>query len=176
MTTLSNQLDKEAAAAILSAGERAASLTRQMLAYAGHQDLGRRQPVDLSELLRELRRLLDATLSKKAALSLALEAKSVVSGDRATITQVMMNLLTNASDALEGKPGKIEVRTRHVRELDARWNDALGAKVGPGHWILVEVEDDGVGMDGPPGSAYSSRFSRPRSTGTASAWRPASAS
>jgi PAS domain S-box-containing protein len=147
LTTLSNQLDREAAAAILSAGERAASLTRQMLAYAGHQDLGRRAPVDLADLLRELRRLLDATLSKKAALSLALEPKSVVSGDRATLTQVMMNLLTNASDALEGRPGKIEIRTRHVREPDARWNDALGAKVGPGHWILVEVEDDGVGMD-----------------------------
>jgi PAS domain S-box-containing protein len=147
LTTLSNQLDKEAAAAILSAGERAASLTRQMLAYAGHQDLGRREPVDLADLLRDLRRLLDATLSKKAALSLALEAKSVVSGDRATITQVMMNLLTNASDALEGKPGKIEVRTRHVRELDSRWSDALGAKVKPGRFILVEVEDDGVGMD-----------------------------
>jgi two-component system, cell cycle sensor histidine kinase and response regulator CckA len=147
LTTLSNQLDKEAAAAILSAGERAASLTRQMLAYAGHQDLRRREPVDLADLLRELRRLLDATLSKKAALSLSLEPKSVVSGDRATITQVMMNLLTNASDALQGAPGKIEVRTRHVRELDARWNDALGAKVGPGRWLLVEVEDNGVGMD-----------------------------
>jgi CheY-like chemotaxis protein len=59
----------------------------------------------------------------------------------------MMNLLTNASDALAGKPGKIAVRTRHVRELDARWDDALGASVGPGDWVLVEIEDNGVGMD-----------------------------
>lgn len=147
LTTLTNQLDRDAASSIMSAGERAASLTRQMLAYAGHQDLGRREPVDLAELLRELRRLLDATLSKKAALSLSLSPKSVVSGDRATITQVLMNLLTNASDALMGEPGKIEVRTSHVRELDARWNDALGAKVGPGRWLLVEVEDSGIGMD-----------------------------
>jgi two-component system, cell cycle sensor histidine kinase and response regulator CckA len=147
LQTLTNQLDREAAAAILSAGERAASLTRQMLAYAGHQDLGRREPVNLSDLLHDLRRLLDATLSKKAQLSLALDPKSVISGDRATITQVMMNLLTNASDALEDEPGKIEVRTSHVREPDARWNDALGAKIEPGRWLLVEVEDSGVGMD-----------------------------
>ena len=44
--------------------------------------------------------MLDATLSKKATLSLELEPGSIALGDRATITQVMMDLLTNASDAL----------------------------------------------------------------------------
>jgi CheY-like chemotaxis protein len=58
----------------------------------------------------------------------------------------MMNLLTNASDALDGQPGQIHVRARRVTELDARWNDALGARVGPGRWLLVEIEDSGVGM------------------------------
>jgi len=147
LATLTNPLDRQAAESIMAAGERAATLTRQMLAYAGRQDLGRREPVDLSELFRELRTLLDASLSKKAQVSLAIETGSTVLGDRATLTQVMMNLLTNASDALADKPGKIDVRARHVRELDARWDDALGASVGPGNWILVEVEDTGVGMD-----------------------------
>ncbi len=147
LTTLTDPFDRQAAEAIMSAGERAATLTRQMLAYAGRQDLSRREPVDLGELFRELRTLLDATLSKKASVSLALEASSIVLGDRAPLTQVMMNLLTNASDALAGQPGRIEVRTRHVRELDARWDDALGASVGPGDWVLTEIEDNGVGMD-----------------------------
>ena len=147
LTTLTDPFDRQAAEAIMAAGERAATLTRQMLAYTGRQDLGRREPVDLGELFRELRTLLDATLSKKAALGLALEAGSIVLGDRAPLTQVMMNLLTNASDALSGKPGRIDVRTRHVRELDARWDDALGASVGPGDWVLIEIEDSGVGMD-----------------------------
>ena len=147
LATLNNPLDRQAAEAIMAAGERAATLTRQMLAYAGRQDLGRREPVDLDELFRELRTLLDASLSKKAQISLDIEKGSVVLGDRATLTQVMMNLLTNASDALADKPGKIEVRSRHVHELDARWDDALGASVGPGDWILIEVEDNGVGMD-----------------------------
>ncbi|HEX2869746.1 MAG TPA: ATP-binding protein [Polyangiaceae bacterium] len=149
LDTLTDPLDLQAAQAVVSAGERAATLTRQMLAYAGRQDLSRREPVDLGELFRELRTLLDATLSKKASLNLAIEAGSVVLGDRGTLTQVMMNLLTNASDALEGKPGKIYVRTRHVQQLDARWDYALGEPVsaGPGDWVLVEIEDDGVGMD-----------------------------
>jgi nitrogen-specific signal transduction histidine kinase/CheY-like chemotaxis protein len=147
LATLSDPLDRQAAESIMAAGERAATLTRQMLAYAGRQDLGRREPVDLEALLRELRTLLDASLSKKAQVTLSIEPESIVLGDRATLTQVLMNLLTNASDALADKPGKIEVRTRHVRELDARWDDALGANVGRGNWLLVEVEDDGVGMD-----------------------------
>jgi two-component system cell cycle sensor histidine kinase/response regulator CckA len=147
LTTLSNPLDREAAKAILSAGERAASLTRQMLAYAGHQDLARREPVDLGGLLRELRTLLDATLSKKAVLSLELEPNSVVLGDRATLTQVLMNLLTNASDALSDKPGRIVVRSRHVTEPEARFADALGARVGPGNWLVIEISDTGAGME-----------------------------
>jgi CheY-like chemotaxis protein len=118
-----------------------------MLAYAGRQDLSRKEPFDLSDLFRELRTLLDATLSKKATLNLTLAPESIVLGDRATLTQVMMNLLTNASDALADKPGRIDVRTRHVHELDARWDDALGASVGPGNWLLVEIEDNGIGMD-----------------------------
>jgi signal transduction histidine kinase len=139
--------DLEAARAIAAAAQRAAGLTRQMLAYAGQRDLGRRDPVDVDELVRELRTLLDATLSKKADLELSIEAGSVVLGDRATIGQVLMNLLTNASDALGDRPGRISVRARPVREVDARWDAAQGATVGPGRWVLVEVRDTGAGMD-----------------------------
>ena len=145
--TLTDPDDREAADGIMMAAERAATLTRQMLAYAGRQDLTRRDPVDLEQMFRELRTLLDATLSKKAQLSFALEPGSVVLGDRATLTQVMMNLLANASDALSGKPGEIAVRTRHVQQLAACWDEALGAPVGSGDWLLIEVEDNGVGMD-----------------------------
>ncbi|HVY29983.1 MAG TPA: response regulator [Polyangiaceae bacterium] len=147
LTTLTEKLDREAAEAILAAGERAASLTRQMLAYAGRQDLNRREPVDLHDVFRELRTLLDATLSKKASLQLEIEAGSVVLGDRAPLTQVMMNLLTNASDALMGNPGRIQVRARRVAALPALWDDALGQRGAKGPFLVVDIEDDGVGMD-----------------------------
>jgi PAS domain S-box-containing protein len=139
--------DLSAAEAIRAAGNRAAHLTAQMLDYAGQRDLGRREPVDLLQLWQELRALVAASLSKKAHLKLALQPASVVLGDRATITQVLMNLLSNASDALEDKAGTIEVRARRLQDPGPRWENALGAKVRPGAWLLLEIEDDGVGMD-----------------------------
>ena len=147
LATLEKPLNRQAAEAIMMAGERAATLTRQMLAYAGRQDLSRRDPVDLGDLFKELRTLLAATLSKKAALRFVIAPNSVVVGDRAPLTQLMMNLLTNASDALLDRPGKIDVRTSLVHQLDERWDDALGASVGPAAWVLIEVQDNGVGMD-----------------------------
>jgi PAS domain S-box-containing protein len=141
--------DAAAARAIVAAAQRAAALTRQMLAYAGQRDLGKREPIELGGLLNELGTLLDATLSKKAQLRFAVQPGSVVLGDRATIAQVFMNLLTNASDALGDGAGRIDVRARHVQQVDARWDAAQGKTVGPGRWILIEVADTGVGMDEP---------------------------
>jgi len=139
--------ERELAEAIVTAAQRAAALTRQMLAYAGQRDLGRREPVDIGELVGELRTLLGATLSKKAQLELAVDARSVVLGDRATLTQVLMNLLTNASDALGDRAGIIRVVARRISEPDGRWESALGATVRPGDWVLIEVRDTGCGMD-----------------------------
>jgi two-component system cell cycle sensor histidine kinase/response regulator CckA len=138
---------QEMADEIFKAAQRAAALTRQMLAYAGQRDFGKREPVEIGALVRELRALLGATLSKKARVELTIEPGSVVHGDRATLTQVLMNLLTNASDALGEREGLIEIRARPVTTVDARWEAALGATVGPGRWVLIEVKDDGVGMD-----------------------------
>ena len=139
--------ERALAETIRLAGQRAANLTKQMLAYAGRRELPAAAPVDLAALFHELRDLLDAALSKKARLELEFAPRSVVWGERATLMQVLMNLLTNASDALEDKPGTIAVATEHVREPDASWDNALGATVGPGDWLLVRVRDTGSGMD-----------------------------
>jgi len=90
--------------------------------------------------------LLAARLSKRAQLELRLAPNSNVLGDRAGLTQMFMNLLTNASDALEERAGLIEVTTSQVREPDARWDHALGVAVGPGDWVMTEVRDTGLGM------------------------------
>ncbi|HEU4576787.1 MAG TPA: PAS domain S-box protein [Polyangiaceae bacterium] len=139
--------DVELCQAITRAAQRAADLTAQLLAYAGRRDLGARQGVDLATLWRELSSLLAARLSRRAQIELRLAPDSLVLGDRAGLTQMFMNLLTNASDALEDRPGLIEITTTHVSEPDARWDHALGAPVGPGNWVMTEVRDTGVGMD-----------------------------
>ena len=147
LMTLTVEDERESALAIRAAGERAADLTRQMLAYAGQREPGRKDPVDIGELLRELKQLLNATLSKKMELELSIDSGCSVLGDRATLAQVVMNLLTNASDALDGHSGKVQVSVTRVERPDARWDDALGATIAPGAWVLLEVRDSGVGMD-----------------------------
>lgn len=147
LDSLKNPDHRAHAEAIHTAGRRAAGLTKQMLGYAGRGSLTTTEPVDLAELWQELRALLDAALSKKAHVELELVPGSVVLGERSALMQVFMNLLTNASDALEDEPGRISVTTERVREPEARWSGAMGAAVHPGNWVLVRVRDTGVGMD-----------------------------
>ncbi len=144
---LSDPRDVEAASMIRMAGLRAADLTRQMLAYAGKNAFAQHETLDLAALCHELRSLLEATLSKKARVTIVAGPDCIVDAERATLTQVVMNLLVNASDALDEKPGVIEVKTQRVSEPDARWSEALGATITPGDWVLLEVRDTGHGMD-----------------------------
>jgi PAS domain S-box-containing protein len=139
--------DQELVRGIVEAAQGAAGLTAQMLAYAGRSELGPRTPVDLALIVQELRPLLDAGLSKRAQITLSFAQQCVVLGNRATLTQVIMNLLTNASDALRDGAGGIAVRTSRVSTPDARWSRALGGKVSAGRWVLLEVSDTGTGMD-----------------------------
>jgi two-component system cell cycle sensor histidine kinase/response regulator CckA len=146
---LTDPEDLESSESIRVAGERAASLTRQLLAYAGKTQPAQKGLIDLAGLGRELCTLLDATLSRKARLDLKLEPRCIVLGDRATIMQVLMNLLTNASDALKDQPGVIEMCIRRVNAPGAEWREAIGAAAEDGEWVLVRVKDTGVGMDAP---------------------------
>ncbi|HTQ04398.1 MAG TPA: response regulator [Polyangiaceae bacterium] len=143
--------DRESVRAILDAGQRAATLTSQLLAYAGQHDLGRREPIDVGALVNELRRLLAPNLSKKARLEVNVERGASVLGNRATVLQVLMNLLTNASDALGAEAGVIRVRAERVAAPGERFRHALGALVEELHgpFTLIQVEDTGVGMDEP---------------------------
>ena len=127
------------------AGERAADLTGQMFAYSGKSQLVV-HPLRLDTMIQEMTDLLRAAVSKKADLQLDLEPATIV-GDAAHVGQVVMNLITNASEALEGNPGLIVIRTG-IRSADATHlhyafaQDELPA----GPCGFVEVEDNGCGM------------------------------
>lgn len=131
-----------------AAATRAAELTRELLAYAGK---GRfvLEPIDLSVLAREMSVLVGAAMSKQAALHTVLsDSLPRVHGDATQIRQVVMNLLTNASEALDGKPGTVTIRTGVTavdRSFIAR---AVGTPdIKPGSYVFVEVQDNGCGMD-----------------------------
>ncbi len=132
-------------AEIEKAAQRSAELVQQMLAYAGK---GRFlvEELDFNVLVREMAGLLRTSISKKAQLELELEPGTLrVKIDATQIRQVVMNLITNASDALGESAGEIRLRTRLLSELPPAVAEAMGFAPGPS--ALLEVEDTGCGMD-----------------------------
>jgi PAS domain S-box-containing protein len=133
---------------IEQAAQRAAELTRQLLAYAGK---GRFvvEPVDCSQIVREMTALLRTAVSKNAQISLSLaEDLPSVEADVTQLRQVVMNLITNASDALPDHGGLIYLHTGHLR-VDEHYlaHCVPGTDALPGHYVFVEVRDEGRGMD-----------------------------
>ena len=135
---------------IEQAARRAAELTQQMLAYSGKGKFVI-QRLGLDTLVHEMAKLLETVVSKKAILRMDLEP-SVIEGDATQIRQIVMNLITNASDSLEGRVGVIHIRTglRHLEKdaLRSRFSLELPAAIElpAGIYAYVEVEDDGCGM------------------------------
>ncbi|MBI3447511.1 MAG: response regulator [Acidobacteria bacterium] len=130
------------------AASRAADLTNQMLAYTGK---GRfvAEPIDLSSLVAEMTHLLESVVTKKAELRCHLAARlPAVMGDPGQLRQIVMNLITNASDAIRDGIGTITVTTG-AADLDARdLSEALlGEGLDAGRYVFVEVADTGCGMD-----------------------------
>ena len=132
----------------LLAGKRAAELTRQMLAYSGRGRFNTSE-VDLSNLARNLSDLLRVSISKSIRLELNLASQlPLIEADAAQIQQVLMNLVTNASEAVGDKPGVVTVSTS-VRECDASYlaETRTSNKPRPGRYVVLEVSDTGCGMD-----------------------------
>ncbi|MBI3789463.1 MAG: response regulator [Gemmatimonadetes bacterium] len=138
----------ELVTSIERAAQRAADLTRQLLAYSGRGRLvvG---PVDLSDAVREMADLLRTVVSKRARVVLDLaRGLPSIEGDATQVRQVVMNLITNASDALGDRDGTITLRTRLAARAELADADAVFGTL-PDDPVLValEVTDDGVGMD-----------------------------
>ncbi|MCP4639897.1 MAG: PAS domain S-box protein [bacterium] len=128
--------------------QRAAELTNQMLAYSGKGAFVLRQ-LDLSNLAREMGHLLEASISKKVTLKFDFDPElPLVKGDPAQLQQVLMNLITNASDAMGDDPGIVTLRTRTM-DLDSEYlaGTFVDDDLGPGLYVCLEVADTGCGMD-----------------------------
>ena len=136
--------------AVVSASERAAALTRQLLAYAGK---GRFivERLNLSDLVREITNLLQSSIPKTVQLHLELEDKlPSIEGDAAQIQQLIMNLVINAAEATgEGRTETVLITTG-LEQIGQSYIGQMVAPNGiaPGRYITLEVRDAGCGMDG----------------------------
>lgn len=138
----------EAVTGIATSARRAAELTQQMLAYAGRGQFVI-EPVDLTVVVKETAALLKAAISKKAVLRFALGGNvPIVEADATQVRQVLMNLITNASEALGDREGLIEVSVQAVVLPASRLEGFRGSEgLVPGRYVAVSVRDSGCGMD-----------------------------
>ncbi|MDP8235834.1 MAG: PAS domain-containing protein [Candidatus Erginobacter occultus] len=133
---------------ILTAGSAAAGLCQQMLSYTGKSSLAQ-SSIDLNSLIGDMGNLIRSSISRKAVLTLNPgDNLPPVEGDPSQIRQVVMNLLINASEALEEQSGYITLSTGLIdcgREELAR--SEIGGEAAPGRFLCLEVTDSGKGMD-----------------------------
>ncbi len=128
---------------------KAAELTKQMLAYSGRGHF-MVQLHDLNQTVRELTHLLDVSISKKVTLRFDLDDDlPPIEADAVQIQQVVMNLVTNASDAIGDREGQIRIRTSLERLMGERLLEAAlpGEELAPGPYVVLEVVDTGCGMN-----------------------------
>lgn len=130
---------------IIRCTERAAHLTQQLLAFSRRQVLNPRV-LDPNEVVVGLERMLHGLMHEGVELGIELEeGVGTVRADRPQLEQVIVNLVTNARDAMpEG--GRLTIRTSEdsVRPEQAR---TVSYDLRPGEYVVLEVEDTGDGMD-----------------------------
>ncbi len=134
-------------ARIRDAAQLGAGLTEQMLAYSGKSGVTLKL-LDLSHLVDEMADLLGASVSERCRLELELAPRARVEGDATQLRQVVLNLVTNASESLRDGSGALRVRTGVVEQAAGDLEGGVGAEgLLPGAYVYLEVSDDGHGMD-----------------------------
>jgi PAS domain S-box-containing protein len=125
---------------------RAADLTKQMLDYAG-QGRSRVESVDVPAAVREMAKLVKALIPKLVGLHYHVqEGLPRIDADPTQLRQVIMNLVTNAAEAIGQRPGRIVVSVEQQYLSQADIDSSVGA-ASPGEFVCLEVTDDGAGMD-----------------------------
>ena len=130
------------------AARRAADLARQMLAYSGKGRFVVTR-LDLRKLFEEIAHLLEVSISKKAVLKYRFaDQMPAIEGDATQIRQVVMNLITNASESIGDNSGVISISTGAM-ECDRSYlaETYLDDDLEPGVFAFIEVSDTGCGMD-----------------------------
>jgi PAS domain S-box-containing protein len=123
---------------------RGAEIVRQLITHAGQKE-NEIELVDFSRLMKDSLELLKVVVSKHAVLDVRMAPDTPpVRGNPGALRQILLNLVTNASEAIGDRDGVIQVKTSRVRlEPHARSN---GSELAPGDYLQIEVSDTGCGI------------------------------
>ena len=129
---------------IVRASERAAALTRQLLAFSRKQVM---QPkvFDVNTVVTELEKMLRRMIGEDIELRVGLQSDlGNIKADPVQLEQVIMNLVVNARDAMP-KGGKLSIETTNIYLDESYARDHVSVE--PGHYVMLAISDTGVGMD-----------------------------
>ena len=133
---------------IEKSGLRGGELANQMLTYAGR---GKPiiHPVDISQLIKEMAHLLRVSISKRAILNYDLaQTPPPIQADPSQLRQLVMSLITNASEAIGERSGAITIATGHIKTTLHHLKDWYVAGEVPAEMcVFIDVRDTGPGMD-----------------------------
>ncbi|MFH2129595.1 MAG: PAS domain S-box protein [bacterium] len=129
---------------ISTAAEKAASLVSQILAFSRRQVL-EIETFNLNEMIAEFQKMLRRLITEEIEVQVLLSpTPCLVRADRTQIEQILLNLSTNAQDAMPGG-GKLVIETSHVY-LDEAYAQSH-SQTQPGHYVMLSLSDTGEGMN-----------------------------
>ncbi len=127
---------------ILKATERAAALTRQLLAFGKRQIL-RLEPISVNSVVDDMTKIIRRLLGESATVETALDPHLwTVRADPGQLEQVLLNIALNARDAMAGN-GTLRIATHNVEIAATGAHDCV---IPPGKYVVLELGDNGVGM------------------------------
>ena len=132
---------------IEDAANRAGDLCRQMLTYAGKNEL-QHSPINMSMMVDEMVKMLHSGIKNNVTVELNLRDELVVIADNSQIQQVIMNLVINAAEAIGDLNGTVIISLSKVDIFeDQTEKDYSNTPISVGSYICLEVTDNGCGMD-----------------------------
>jgi CheY-like chemotaxis protein len=128
---------------VTEAASRAADLVRQILTFSRKSEQ-KKMPIQVSSVVEDALKLLRSSIPSSIEIRQEMTTQASVLADPTRLQQVVMNLCTNAYQAMETTGGVLSVS---LKETDVSQEQIMGAEIAPGRYMVLEVSDTGCGMD-----------------------------